>query len=179
MVSLSVKQENTKALDLYLRQGYEMRGVVLILEAPVSKLECSSIPTGYELRYRNPAYLRSRKLRTATWWSSLTEPVDRLVYKREYKGVQALVAYRKRRIKGYVEFSVNEAVDVENVGLASYTDPVVLSALFCELARAATLRHVSEIRVYVDSSKSALVRMLEEMGFRVEHAEYLLVKELE
>jgi ribosomal protein S18 acetylase RimI-like enzyme len=177
-VTLSVKKENTKALDFYLRKDYYISKVVLVLEAKVSMLTCYGLSSEYTVGVTSPARIRRNTLRRATWWSTLIEPVDRLIYKKMYKKGEAVVVLKKKRIKGFAEYSLDSIVDVDNIAISSYLDTETLRILVCKLAEIGLAKNINLIRIYVDSSKTMIIKELENLGFRVVDAEFLLEKEL-
>lgn len=177
-VSLSVKKENTKALDFYLRKDYYISKVVLVLEAKASMLSCHGLSSEYTVRVTSPARIRRNTLRRATWWSTLIEPVDRLIYRKMYKKGEAVVVLKKKRIKGFAEYSLDSIVDVDNIAISSYLDTETLRILVCKLAEIGSAKNINLIRIYVDSSKTMIIKELENLGFRVVDAEFLLEKEL-
>lgn len=177
-VSLSVKKENTKALDFYLRKDYYVSKVVLVLEAKASMLPCHGFSSEYTVKVTSPARIRRNTLRRATWWSTLIEPVDRLIYRKMYKKGEAVVVLKKKRIKGFAEYSLDSIVDVDNIAISSYLDTETLRILVCKLAEIGLAKNINLIRIYVDSSKTMIIKELENLGFRVVDAEFLLEKEL-
>jgi ribosomal-protein-alanine N-acetyltransferase len=177
-VSLSVKKENTKALDFYLRKDYYISKVVLVLEAKASMLPCHGLSSEYTVRVTSPARIRRNTLRRATWWSTLIEPVDRLIYRKMYKKGEAVVVLKKKRIKGFAECSLDSIVDVDNIAISSYLDTETLRTLVCKLAEIGLAKNINLIWIYVDSSKTMIIKELENLGFRVVDAEFLLEKEL-
>lgn len=178
IITLSVKKENTKALDFYLRKDYHILKVVLALEANTSDLQCEGADGDYVIKRVSPAKIRYGALRRATWWSMLMEPVDRLIYKKMYKKGEAIVVLKKKRVRGFVEYNLNSKIDVDNIGLSSYTDEETLRAIICKLAEIGREKGIGTVRIYVDSSKAMMIKGLEDLGFRVVDAEFLLGKSL-
>lgn len=180
LVTLSVKSDNKKALDFYLRRGYTFSKLVFILEASIDKFQCNDMPIDYKIKKVNPTKIRYKALRMSTWWSLLIEPVDKLIYKKKiYSREEAIAVLDKNRIKGFVEYYTNSSIEVENLGLSSYQDEDSLRALMCALKKVGTERGITKIRVYVDSSKTLMLKALEDIGFRIVDAEYLLEKDLQ
>uniref|UniRef100_A0A7J3X5Z1 GNAT family N-acetyltransferase n=1 Tax=Thermofilum pendens TaxID=2269 RepID=A0A7J3X5Z1_THEPE len=178
-VALSVKEGNLRALDFYLKRGYSVRGVILLLAADPQRLP-EKAPKGFELRRRSASSIsRLRSFKPTTWWSTLTEPVDRMVYKR-YKGCEeALLAYKGRRVRGLAEFSVDDELFVDYIALSSYGSLEALRALLNGLRRAAEEASARIVTIPVDSSKEVIVEELSKTGFGVSKTEYLLAKELQ
>lgn len=178
LLTLSVKADNTKALDFYLRKDYTFARLVFILEAPIDAFECESNEASYTVKKISPAKIRYRALRMSTWWSLLIEPVDKLIYKKRfYRKEEAMVVLKKKRIKGFIEFYTDSVIEVEGLGMSSYQEDV-LKTIMCELKKIGMERGARRIRVYVDSSKAFILKALENLGFRIVDAEYLLKKEL-
>jgi len=177
-VTLSVKKENTRALDFYLRRGYQISNVVLVLKARPSELSCEEGEEALAVKEVSPARIRSKTLRRATAWSYLVEPVDRLVYKKAYRKGRAVAVLKRGRIKGFAEYSLDSSLVVDNIAVSSYSEKGLLQALLCGLARIAINAGANSLKIYVDSTKTTFARDLEEFGFRVEDAEFFLEKEL-
>lgn len=177
VVALSVKDSNKRALDFYLRNGYQLKGVVLIMSGPTEALPAEA-STSFTLGYQRAGSLRSSKFKPSTWWSSLTEPVDRLVYRR-YPVEEALLAYKGRRLRGVAEFSLDDELYVDYMALSSYSAVEALEALLTGLRRTGMERGAKAVVIPVDASKKLLVEHLLANGFRTVGTEYLSVKELD
>lgn len=178
LVALSVKDENKRALNFYLRRGYSVRGVILTLMASIEALP-EELPVGYSLRRGKAGEVElARKFRAATWWSTMTEPVDRLIYRKFRRaGDEAVLAYRGR-LRGVAEFSLGREVSVNYIALSSYQATSALRALLSGLRAAGTEAGAEEVAVPVDGSKRKFIEALLEAEFKTSEAEYLLVKEL-
>jgi ribosomal protein S18 acetylase RimI-like enzyme len=178
LVALSVKDGNKRALDFYLRNGYSLKGVILLLSSPVASLP-SAAAEGFEVRRRRAGSLsRLKRFKPSTWWSTLTEPVDRLIYKRFIRGEEALVAYKGRRVKGVLEYSLDSELYADYIALSSYTALDALRTLLAGVKSVGLEAGVSTVTVPVDASKKLLVEALLKSGFRTVGSEYLAVKEL-
>jgi ribosomal protein S18 acetylase RimI-like enzyme len=178
-VALSVKEGNLRALDFYLRRGYSVKGVILFLAADPRRLP-EKAPEGFELKRRSASTVsRLRSFKPTTWWSTLTEPVDRMVYKRYAGGEEALLAYKGRRVRGLAEFSLDDELFVDYIALSSYGSLEALRALLSGLRGVAEGVGARTVTIPVDSSKEAIVEELYEAGFRASKTEYLLTKDLQ
>jgi len=176
-VALSVKEGNLRALDFYLKRGYSVKGVILFLTADPQRLP-GEVPKGFELKRKSASAVnRLKTFKPTTWWSTLTEPVDRMVYKRYTGGEEALLAYKGRRVRGLAEFSLDSELFVDYIALSSYGSMKALRALLSGLRRVAEEVGARAATVPVDSSKEAIVEELYKVGFRASKTEYLLAKE--
>lgn len=177
-VALSVKDGNKKALDFYLRKGYALKGVILIMSADVDALP-DSFSDRFTLKRRRAGSLgKVRSFKAATWWSTLTEPVDRLIYRRYLREEEALLAYRGNRLKGLVEFALDRELFADYMALASYQAVDVLQALLSGLKSVSREAGAKVVTAPVDASKRRIVEALLANGFKTVSAEYLAVKEL-
>ncbi|MEM1522332.1 MAG: GNAT family N-acetyltransferase [Thermofilaceae archaeon] len=176
VVALSVKDSNKRALDFYLRNGYQLRGIVLIMSAPVEALPARA-SDAFTLKRRQAGVLRSSKFKPSTWWSSLTEPVDRLVY-RKYPVEEALLAYKGRRLRGVAEFSLDDELYVDYMALSSYSALEALKALLVGLRQVGLEQGARAVVIPIDASKRLIVENLLANGLRTVGTEYLSVKEL-
>lgn len=178
-IALSVKEGNLRALDFYLRRGYKVKGVILFLSADPARLT-ERPADGFTLKLKRASSIgRLKSFKPATWWSTLTEPVDRMVYKRYSAGEQALLAYKGTRVKGLAEFSVDDELFVDYIALSSYGSLEALWALVSGLRSIAIQAGVKLITIPVDSTKESIVEELYKAGFRAHKTEYLLTKELD
>lgn len=178
LIALSVKDGNKRALDFYLRNGYTLKGIILLMKCDVNALPLAEA-AGFSLKRVKAGSLRKLKnFKPTTWWSSLTEPVDRLIYKRFVKAEDALLAYKNGRLRGVLEFSVDSEILADYVALSSYTATDALKTLLAGLRRVGLEVGASTVAVPVDASKKFLVEAFLESGFRTLSTEYLAVKDL-
>lgn len=176
-VSLSVKSSNIPALQFYIRNGYAVKGVVLVLAARTS--EIASWPLdGYKFEVAKGSVGRVKaKLLSTTWWSTLTEDADRIVYEK-LRDEFTLLLYRKSRLRGIAEFWPRRIMNVDYIAV-SYNKPrEALKALIRALGEEAERRGVEEILVYVDGSKSGMLNALLELNFKTVKTEYRMTKRI-
>ncbi|MEM2021632.1 MAG: GNAT family N-acetyltransferase [Zestosphaera sp.] len=178
VVTLSVKNWNLRALDFYLRRGYVIRGMVMILSADPCKLDPPHSEDHYIVEEIPAGRLKRLRLRPTTWWSNLIEDVHRVIYKRYLRGERAIVIKSGRRVRGVAEFSRNGRVFVNYVALSSYNATKVLTEIVHKLKAAAIKEKLKEIVIPVDASKRVLVSELIAMSFHTRETEYLLTKDL-
>jgi len=179
LVALSVKDGNKRALDFYLRNGYALRGVVLILSCPVDRLPEGGVDGYVVRRGRAGSVDIRRRVKPSTWWSTLTEPVDRLVYRRYFSREEVILAYRGRRLRGLAEFSVEDELFVDYMALSSYSATDALRAVLSGLRAVGREVGASRVTIPVDSSKRLFIEQLLRSGFHTVGTEYLVAKELE
>ncbi len=176
-VGLSVKDNNMQALQFYIKNGYVVKGVVLVLSAKVGDIVDGPLD-GYRFNVVRGGVrgLRVRVIPT-TWWSSLTEEPDRMIYKR-LRDEYTLLLYKGSRLRGLAEFSPRKVMNVDYIAV-SYSRPrEALKALVRALKRESMRRDVEELVVYVDGSKNSLLNALLELNFKTVGAEYRLSKKL-
>jgi ribosomal protein S18 acetylase RimI-like enzyme len=176
-VGLSVKDSNMQALQFYIKNGYVVRGVVLVLSARVGDIADGPLD-GYRFQVVKGG-VRGLKVKVipTTWWSSLTEEPDRMVYER-LRDEYTLLLYKGSRLKGLAEFSPRRVMNIDYIAV-SYSRPKdALKTLVRALKEEATKRGVEELVVYIDGSKNGLINVLLELNFKTVRAEYRLSKGL-
>jgi len=181
-VYLSVKNHNNKALGLYIKNGYRITNVVLILrslsrdiETDILKVDNITIRLDNIKRYSFPR----TKLLDTTMWSNFTWDVDEYIYRVSKEDAIALAVYKGRRLLGVARifFEQNE-VFVERLALSFYRPTESLKIVVYVLKTRVVSQPTTAITIPVDSSKSALLRTLIQLGFKVIDSEYILQKEL-
>ncbi len=175
---LSVKHDNIPALGFYLRHGYRIDGVVLSLGADTERINAEPVE-GYEYRvlYASSQVVKGIKTLPSAWWSSLTEPVDKLLYRRIHSE-KALVAYRGGRLRGVMEYEPEQEMIVDYLAVSYHRPREALQALLGYIHEKFNDEGVKHVTIPVDSSKTSLIDELIRHGFRVGEAEYKLVKQL-
>ncbi|MCS7106986.1 MAG: GNAT family N-acetyltransferase [Acidilobaceae archaeon] len=174
-VSLGVKKDNYGALQFYLNHGYAVKGVVLMLSS--SSAEDHNLD-GYSVSVVKGGLssAKSRVMPTA-WWSSVTEYVNRRVYRR-LEDQYSLLLYRGSKLRGLAEFSPRKKMTVDYVAVSYHKPAEALSALVGALRAQARERGVEEITIPVDGSKGAMSKTLLSQGFKIKGIEFKLRKEL-
>ncbi len=176
-ITLSVKKDNYSALGFYLKKGYVIEGLVLLLTAPVKRIHMSDLD-GYRVVVKKADLSDkwSNKFLASTSWSTLTEPVDKMIYARHYNEEYILKIYRNDKLRGIAEYTPDKHVVVDYLAV-SYNKPTeALTALLSALKIETEKNNVEKITIPIDSSKTTLIRKILEHGYRVENAEYKLVK---
>lgn len=176
VAALSVKDSNKRALDFYLRNGYVLKGIVLTMSGAAETLPSEGVES-FTLKRERAGGFSGPRFKPSTWWSTLTEPVDRLIY-RKYPAEEALLAYKGGMLKGVAEYSLDDELHVDYIALSSYSAVDALRALLAGL-RSVGIGRAKSVTIPVDASKRLFVESLLEHGFRTVGAEYLVVKELE
>jgi ribosomal protein S18 acetylase RimI-like enzyme len=176
-VGLSVKSSNLAALQFYVRNGYAVRGVVLVLSVRVNDIANGPLD-GYRFEVVRGSIGRLKaKVIYTTWWSSVTEEADRMVYER-FRNEHTLLLYKGSRLRGLAEFSPRRVMSVDYIAV-SYSKPrEALKALIRALREEAVKGGVEELTVYVDGGKNGLLNSLLELNFRAVRTEYRLSKRL-
>ncbi len=177
-VFLSVKDRNMNALNFYLKRGYSFKSIVALLGADLRNLDEPSV-NGYRVeRRRVNNVMKMIKLRPTTWWSTLTEPTDRVIYKRYNGRQEAILAYKGRKLHGLAEYSPGDEMIVDYIAVSYYKPLEALKALLAGLMSVGLEKGLEHIVIPVDASKEKIVETLVKTGFTVKAAEYMLVKEL-
>lgn len=179
-ILLSVKDNNLRALDFYLRKGYNIRGLILFMSVKISSLP-ETAPEGYRVVWRKtPLRSNPHKYKPTTMWSELTEPVDRMIYKKYRMGEHTLTVYKSGRVRGVSEFSVEDKrLFAEYVALSSYNSLEALKALLKGFRDVGLELGAEELEVPIDSSKQVIIEELASAGFKTQKTEFLLEKELD
>ncbi len=175
-VSLSVKRDNYAALGFYIRHQYIVDGVVLMLSAHRDRIVSNGLH-GYRVVVRKgfSSDLKTKVL-PSTWWSSVTEYVDKKVYR--IYGEYTLEVYRGDKLRGLASYWPEKHMTIDYLAVSYHKPTEALSALLSALKREALDKGIELITVPVDASKNAFARKLLEHGFRIVGTEYKLVKEL-
>ncbi|ABN70094.1 GCN5-related N-acetyltransferase [Staphylothermus marinus F1] len=176
-IYLSVKKDNYSALGFYLKNGYIIDGVVLELSLQVSKVAKRTIPNySFILKNAKDAVINIHMLPT-TWWSNITEPVDKLVYHR-IVDEKILIVYEDNKLRGVAEFQPDKKILVDYLAV-SYHKPIeALLAIISKLGDIAYNMGAEQISVNIDSSKNKMIRAFLQNGFRITGSEYRLKKQL-
>jgi len=178
VVKLNVKHSNLKALEFYLKHGYSIDGVTLMVGGDLAELPLN-LNVKVELKKMSHEEYRRLIDRVEdvpfTWWSKVTERVDIEAYK-YYKGEVALAVYSEGRFRGIVEFEPSRKVIVDYLS-TSHNNPLnsmrmVLHGLLQYLRDFGS----EEIIIPIDSSEKATLYTILSEGFKIRDAEYRLSK---
>ncbi|RLG81341.1 MAG: GNAT family N-acetyltransferase [Thermoprotei archaeon] len=174
-ISLSVKKDNYSALGFYIKHGYIVNGVVLLLSAHRDNIVSNGLH-GYTVIVKKgfTADLKTKVLPSA-WWSSVTEYVDKKIYR--FYGEYTLAVYRGDKLRGIASYQPEKDMTVDYLAVSYHRPTEALSALLSALKKEAFSKNIEWITIPVDATKNALTRKLMDHGFRIESIEYKLVKE--
>ncbi len=182
-ISLSVKKDNYNALGFYIKQGYVVKGVVLLLTANISDIKNVDRELNrYDVVVKKACtndYRISKKVLTTTWWSNLTEPVDARIYRKLYDNEYVLLVYKNNKLRGIAEFYPEKKMTIDYLAVSYHKPTSSLSTLLSALKNECIKKGIEEISIQIDSTKSALIKRMLEHGFRINSAEYKLIKELD
>ena len=175
LISLSVKKDNYSALGFYIKHRYIVDGVVLLLSAHRDKILSNGLH-GYRVIVRKgfSTDLRTKVLPSA-WWSSVTEYVDKKIYR--LYGEYTLEVYRGDKLRGLASYQPEKDMTIDYLAVSYHKPTEALSALLSALKKEAFNKNIEWITIPVDATKNALTRKLMDHGFRIESTEYKLVKE--
>lgn len=181
-VYLTVKNQNNKALGIYIKNGYRISNLVLILEASSEHLEDgktgeSDVTVKVE-NIKRSSLPKVRLLDTAIW-SNFTWDVDEDIYKIVDEEVVSVAVYRGKRIAGIAQISKDSnKIIVERLALSYYRPSESLKILVDTIRTSIASRSEKVIVIPIDSSKSSLLRTLISIGFKISSSEYVLYKDL-
>ncbi len=177
-IYLSVKKDNYKALGFYLRQGYRVDGLVLELTAVTEKITAKKRDDyAYKILPASEKPVWRKKILPTTWWSTLTEPVDKMIYTRiPYE--EMIIITKKEKVRGIAEFEPAREITIDYLAVSYHRPREALEVLVSTLKTYAIEHGVARITIPVDASKSAIISTLLSMGFRINGSEYRLKKVL-
>ncbi|MEM0218094.1 MAG: GNAT family N-acetyltransferase [Desulfurococcaceae archaeon] len=177
LVFLSVKSWNVRALDFYLRNGYGVKSVVLILRANPSEIRAEQLDD-YVIEVVEAGLVKWRRVKPTVQWCNLVDNVDMTIYRKLYKTEKALITKKSGKTRAIAIYSINDDLTVDSIYLSSYNNDEDLVVLLNALKQIALHSRAKAVEIPVDATKKNLVRILEECGFKVSEAEYLLYKDL-
>jgi ribosomal protein S18 acetylase RimI-like enzyme len=180
-IYLTVKNHNNKALELYIRRGYRISSIVLVLETPIENIDIDNFEK-ISIRVDNikrGSFPKIKLLDTAIW-SNFTWDIDEAIYKVSNEEATTITVYIGRRIAGIAQISIEQNKVIVDRLATSYYRP---SQSIKELIKAIKIyidrnRLGKTITIPVDSTKSTLLKTLIAMGFKVIDSEYVLYKDL-
>ncbi len=181
-VYLTVKNNNNKALGMYIKNNYRISNLVLIFEAPSENID-SNINELDEISIeintiKRSSFLNVKLLDTAIW-NNFTWDIDEAIYRIIDKGAIVLTIYRGEHIAGtaWISRDFNRVV-VERLALSYYRPSESLKILINMIKIHIVSGSREIIVVPIDSSKFSLLKTLISMGFRINGGEYVLYKDL-
>ncbi|MEM2855319.1 MAG: GNAT family N-acetyltransferase [Desulfurococcaceae archaeon] len=177
-VFLSVKDRNLAALNFYLKRGYSFKGLVALLGADLRNLDKPNVD-GYRIERGgiNNA-TKIIKLRPTTWWSTLTEPADKMIYKGYNGGEETILVYKGRKLRGLAKYLPEDEMIVDYIAISYYKPLEAFKALLAGLISVGLENGLEHITIPVDASKEKIIETLVKTGFTVKAIEYMLAKEL-
>lgn len=181
-IYLSVKNHNSKALGIYIKNGYKISNIVLILESLSKDVKIyDPKPDNATIRIENVkrcSFPRTKLLDTAIW-SNFTWDIDEYIYRTSRENAIALTVYKGRKLLGIARlFITQNKVFVERLALSFYRPTESIKIIVHAIKMKLASQPMITITIPVDSSKSALLRTLILMGFKVVDSEYVLQKEI-
>lgn len=177
-IYLSVKNWNMKALNFYMKQGFGIRGIVLLMATQPSRINVNSVNNAYTVIDVIASRIKTHISKPLTSWSNLVDEVDKFIYRKLYRDERALVIKKNRGVKALVTYSINHDLIVDSIVLSSYSAMGAFETALTALRNLALFHKASDIEMPVDASKKKLVMHLEKIGFKVNEVEYLLQKDL-
>jgi len=185
-ILLTVKHHNLKALSLYLKHGYRIRNMVLVLEASDQEKIRSiySLNFNKDVRFKiytySRKYLRKKMLETAVW-SIYTGDVDELIYMKSRENRIILTAYEGKILIGMAVISLDKDIlEVERLALSYHETIESLMTIMRGIYDLSEILSKKDYRILipVDASKNLILNTLMILGFRVVDSEYVLTKDL-
>ncbi|MEL9940771.1 MAG: GNAT family N-acetyltransferase [Ignisphaera sp.] len=183
-IYLTVKNHNNRALGMYVKNGYRISNVILVLEAKLSNIDISVDKkvldrTRISIDSVKRASIPRVKLLDLTMWNNFTWDVDEAIYRLSGEEVTIITVYNGRRIAGVAQLSTTSSkIVVERLALSYYRPTESLKVLIDSVKRFADRGIDTSIVIPVDSSKTSLLKTLISMGFRIVDSEYVLYKDV-
>lgn len=176
-VRLNVKNSNLKALSFYLKNGYVIDGVTILMKW---SLDGRKFENNYvKVRYFKVSNEELKKIDgiPLTWWSTVTEKADLEIYK-YYKCEDAYLIYLEDKFCGAVEFKPEKTLYIDYLAV-SYSEPQnSLKIVLNWLKMYAMDKGVNEIIIPIDSTKKMFIMGMLEEEFKIYDTEYRLSKDL-
>lgn len=181
-IYLTVKNNNHKALGIYIKNGYRISNTVLLLEALIvdindyiEKQDSIMIKINSVKR----GMLSKAKLLDIAIWSNFTWDVDDAIYRISSEEAVTITVYKDKRLLGIARICIYQnKVIVERLALSFYRPTESLKTIINAIKIKLAQQPKKIVAIPVDSTKSSLLRTLISMGFRVTNSEYVLYKEL-
>lgn len=183
-IYLTVKNHNNRALGMYVKNGYRISNVILVLETKLGNIDISVDKrvlerTRISVDSVKRASIPRVKLLDLTMWNNFTWDVDEAIYRLSGEEVTIITVYKGRRVAGVAQLStVSGKIVVERLALSYYRPTESLKVLIDSVKRFADRGTDTGIVIPVDSSKTSLLKTLISMGFRIVDSEYVLYKEV-
>lgn len=179
-IYLTVKNGNYNALGMYIKNGYRVSGVVLILEAISRDIRISERGLSNVMvkigSIKEFTYPRTRFIDLSIW-DSLTWDIDDVIYRVSNEDALVMAVYKNRKLLGIARiYMYKNRVFIERLALSFYRPTEVLKTIMKIIKT--KLPQEKMITVSIDSTKSSLLKTLIMMGFKVVNSEYILYKNL-
>ncbi|MEM1696213.1 MAG: hypothetical protein QXQ90_06415 [Desulfurococcaceae archaeon] len=154
-----------------------MKSVVLILRANPSEIRAEQLDD-YVIEVVEAGLVKWRRVKPTVQWCKLVDNVDMTIYRKLYKTEKAVITKKSGKTRAVAIYSINDDLTVDSIYLSSYNNDEDLVVLLNALKQIALHSRAKAVEIPVDATKKNLVRILEEYGFKVSEAEYLLYKDL-
>lgn len=176
-VKLNVKSRNLRALSFYLKNGYSIDGVTILMAWDNNKElnELNDNMKSIEIISENLKGINGIHL---TWWSDITEKVDREVYK-YYKCEIAHIIYLNDKFCGAIEFKPENSLYIDYLIISHSNPQKSLITVMKWLKKYAIENNIHKVIIPVDSSKRVFIKTMIEEGFKIHDIEYRLSKDLD
>ncbi len=187
-IYLTVKHSNLRALSLYLKSGYRIRNIVLILGIDsIDKLPGDE--DFFDNDYSYKIYVNTRRgigirrkifLESAVW-NRFTGDPDEAIYERSREKRIIIKIYKGRRIVGVASISIERnQLLIERLALVFNDSSITLMYIMRVVKRILEeySYRISNILIPVDASKNSILNTLLNTGFRIVDTEYVVVKDL-
>lgn len=177
-VKLNVKNHNLKALSFYLKNGYIIDGVTILMKWNQNEHSMRNIKSNNVkyIKVTNEDIKRFDGI-PLTWWSTVTEKADIEIYK-YYKCEDAYLIYSEDKLCGALEFKPEKPLYIDYLAV-SYSEPQnALEMVLSWLKNYAVEKDIGELIIPIDSTKKMFIRKMMEEGFKIYETEYRLSKDL-
>ncbi|MGC9010176.1 MAG: GNAT family N-acetyltransferase [Sulfolobales archaeon] len=192
-IYLTVKHNNLRALSLYLKRGFRIKNLVLILGLEdldkILRENINSVDNGSDNIYRykislNPMgsnKILNKAFLEAAIWNRFTGEPDEIIYRKSREKRIILRIYRGKKLIGLASICIDrEDLFIERLAVAFNKSSEAILVLLRALEK--IFDYLGEapktIMIPVDASKTTILDSLLERGFRIIDTEYVVIKDL-
>ncbi|MGC9148178.1 MAG: GNAT family N-acetyltransferase [Sulfolobales archaeon] len=192
-IYLTVKHNNLRALSLYLKKGFRIKNLVLILGLEdldkifreSSNMLNKELSNGYRYKISlgsmNDRRILSKALLETAMWNRFTGEPDEIVYKRSGEERIILKIYRGRKMIGLASINLErEGLFIERLAVVFNRPSEAIFVLLKAIEKISDYLGVAPktLLIPVDASKNTILDSLLEKGFRIIDTEYVVIKDL-
>uniref|UniRef100_A0A7C2V8P8 GNAT family N-acetyltransferase n=1 Tax=Ignisphaera aggregans TaxID=334771 RepID=A0A7C2V8P8_9CREN len=181
-IFLTVKNNNHKAMNMYIKHGYKISNVVLILEATSNSIEeYQYIPQDITIKIDSirRSALPKVKLLDTTLWSNFTWDIDEVLYRVSGEEATVVSVYKSGKILGIARIYIHQdKIVVDRLAVSFYKPTEWIKIMIHVIRSRIAQENNRSIVIPVDSTKASLLKSLISLGFKVRDSEYVLHKDI-